>query len=71
MLNMEEMSSVSNQGHVKYLAKVPRYGFLAHRFKMARSEPLIQEADIHITKFAIEAWMLLFLLGTLQFRNLQ
>ena len=36
----------------KELAKVPRHGFLAQRFKMARSEPLIQEADPHITKLA-------------------
>ena len=37
-------------------AKVPYCGFLAKRL-MARSEPLIQEADPHITKHALGAWM--------------
>ena len=33
-------------------AKVPHHGFLA-KMLMARSEPLIQEADPHITKLAV------------------
>ena len=37
-------------------AKVPRHGFQA-QVKMARSEPLFQEADPHITKLVIEARM--------------
>ena len=35
-------------------AKVPQHGFLAQKLN-GRSEPLIQEADPHITKLAIEA----------------
>ena len=37
-------------------AKVPHHGFLAERL-MAGSEPLIQEADRHITKLTIGARM--------------
>ena len=36
--------------------KVLHHGFLA-QVKIALSEPLIQEADPHITKLALEAWM--------------
>ena len=37
-------------------AKVPHHSFQAQRL-IAGSEPLIQEADPHITKLAIGAWM--------------
>ena len=39
----------------KELAKVPRHGFLGQKVQMAGSEPLIQEADPHITILATEA----------------
>ena len=36
----------------KEIAKVPLHGFLAQKVQLAGSEPLIQEADPHITKLA-------------------
>ena len=38
----------------KELAKVPYHGFLAQRFTMAGSEPLIQEADPLHSKLDME-----------------